>query len=79
VPTLAADLPGVRDLVEPGVTGDLYPASDAAALAVLLAGWARNAAHRRGAGEAAATRARTRWTPARLAEAALSLYGAVLP
>jgi glycosyltransferase involved in cell wall biosynthesis len=77
VPTLAADLPGVRDLVEPGVTGDLYPASDAAALAVLLTDWARDTAHRRGAGEAAATRARTLWTSERLAVTALELYAAL--
>jgi len=74
VPTIAADLPGVRDLVEPGVTGDLYPASDAAALAVLMAGWARDPARRCGAGEAAAARARTLWTPERLAGTALDLY-----
>ncbi len=77
VPALAADLPGVRDLVEPGVTGDVYPASDAAALAVLLAAWARDPAARRAAGAAAAARARERWTPAALAGAALALYGSL--
>ena len=78
VPSLAADLPGVRDLVEPGVTGDIYPATDAAALAVLIAGdWARDPAKRRAAGAAAAARARDRWTPAALAGAALELYGAL--
>jgi glycosyltransferase involved in cell wall biosynthesis len=74
VATVAADLPGVRDVVEPGVTGDLYPATDAAALAVLMTGWAREPGRRRAAGEAAAARARTLWTPHRLAEAALDLY-----
>src|SRR5664280_2808873 len=49
VPSLAADLLGVRDLVEPGVTGDIYPATDAAALAVLIAAWARNSVARRAA------------------------------
>ncbi|MDD5563715.1 MAG: glycosyltransferase family 4 protein [Thermoanaerobaculaceae bacterium] len=77
VPALAADLPGVRDLVEPGVTGDVYPASDAAALAVLIAAWAGSPAIRGAAGSAAAARARARWTPAALAEAALALYGAL--
>jgi glycosyltransferase involved in cell wall biosynthesis len=76
VPTLAADLPGVRDLVEPGVTGDLYTASDAAALAVLLADWTRDAARRQGAREVAAARARALWTPERLAGTALELYAA---
>ena len=74
VPTVAADLPGVRDLVEPGVTGDLYPATDAAALAVLMAGWTRDPARRCGAGETAAARARTLLTPERLAGTALDLY-----
>ena len=74
VPTIAADLAGVRELVEPGVTGDLYPASDAAALAVLMAEWARDVVRRRNAGEAAAARAGTLCTGERLAEAALDLY-----
>jgi glycosyltransferase involved in cell wall biosynthesis len=77
--TLAADLPGVRDLVELGVTGDLYPPTDAAALAVLMSAWVRDPARRHAAGEVAAARARVLWTPARLVEAALGLYGAVLP
>jgi glycosyltransferase involved in cell wall biosynthesis len=79
VPTLAADLPGVRDLVEPGIAGDLYPASDAAALAVLMAGWAHDSARRAGAREAAVARARTLWTPERLAAAAVDLYAARRP
>ena len=76
VPALAADLPGVGDLVEPGATGDVFPPTDAAALAVLIATWARNPAMRRAAGQKAAARARSRWTPERLAEAALGLYRA---
>jgi glycosyltransferase involved in cell wall biosynthesis len=78
VPTVAADLPGVRDLVEPGGTGDLYPAADAAALAVALTAWAEAPRRCRAAGEAAAARARALWTPERLADAALELYRAVL-
>ncbi len=77
VPSLAADLAGVRDLVEPGVTGDLYPASDAAALAVLMSAWARDPTRREAASAAAAARARRLWTPARLAAAALDLYGSL--
>jgi glycosyltransferase involved in cell wall biosynthesis len=77
VPTLAAALPGVRDLVEPNVTGDLYPPADAAALAVLLQTWVTDVTRRRVAGEAAMARARALWTPARLAEAALDLYSVV--
>ncbi|HQT95453.1 MAG TPA: glycosyltransferase, partial [Thermoanaerobaculaceae bacterium] len=77
VPSLAADLPGVRDLVEPGVTGDVYPATDAAALAVLIAAWAHDPVKRRAGGGAAAARARARWTPAALAAAAVELYAAL--
>ncbi|MFI5166352.1 MAG: glycosyltransferase family 4 protein [Thermoanaerobaculales bacterium] len=73
IPSLAADLPGVRDLVEPGVTGDVYPPTDAAALAVLIAAWARDPTLRDAAGQSAAFRARARWTPERLAKAALGL------
>jgi glycosyltransferase involved in cell wall biosynthesis len=79
VPSIAADLPGVRDLVQPGVTGELYPAGDAAALAVALASWARDPVRRWTAGEAAAGRARALWTPKRLAAAAVELYETVKP
>jgi glycosyltransferase involved in cell wall biosynthesis len=79
VPALAADLPGVRDLVEPGVTGDLYAATDAAALAVLIAKWARDPVKRRTAGGAATTRAWAQWTPAALAAAAVELYTSLPP
>ncbi|HVN32167.1 MAG TPA: glycosyltransferase family 4 protein [Thermoanaerobaculaceae bacterium] len=74
--TLAADLPGVRDLVEPGTTGDLYPPSDAAALAVLMAAWAREPSRCRFSGQAATTRARALWTPERLSTTTLQLYAA---
>jgi glycosyltransferase involved in cell wall biosynthesis len=73
LPALAADLPGVRDLVRPDVTGDLYPAEDAAALAVHLRRWAADAMLRERAGAAARELAGT-WTSARLAETAVALY-----
>ena len=78
-PALAADLPGVLDLVEPGVTGDVYPADDAAALAVRIAAWGRDPAKRGAAGAAAAARARSLWTPQTLAAAALELYRSLAP
>jgi len=74
VPALAVDVPGIRDLVEPGRTGDLWPRADAAALAVLLRRWRENPALRREAGAEAARRA-ARLTPEALAQALLSLYG----
>ena len=76
VPTIAAELPGVADLVVPGVTGDVYPAPDTAALARALSAWAGDPARRRAAGAAAAARARALWTPQHLADAALDLYSA---
>lgn len=76
LPTLAADLPGVGDLVRAGTTGDLYPAEDAAALAVLLRHWSTDAALRARTGEAARHLAAA-WTPAGLAECSLALYASV--
>lgn len=76
LPTLAADLPGVVDLVEPGVSGELYAAGDVAALGRLLAGWSGDPARSRAAGRVATERARRTWTPPALAAAALGLYRA---
>jgi glycosyltransferase involved in cell wall biosynthesis len=78
LPALAADLPGVRDLVEAGVTGALYPRDDAAALAVLLHDWALNPARISRCGRQAAARAAARWTAERLAAVATGLYDEVL-
>lgn len=79
VPTLAADLPGVRDLVAPGVTGDLFPPGDVDALAALLRSWSADAPLRRAAGAAARARAEREWTARRLADACLTLYRAAVP
>jgi glycosyltransferase involved in cell wall biosynthesis len=73
LPVLAADLPGVTDLVRPGASGELYPPEDAAALAVLLRRWSADAALRERAGAAAAALA-AGWTPAALGAASLALY-----
>ncbi len=78
VTVLAAEVEGAADLVRPGLTGDLYPAHDAAALAVLISAWAGDAARRAAAGREAAVQAGA-WTPARLAATALELYRAVTP
>lgn len=74
LPTLAADLPGVADLVALGATGDLYPAGDPAALGHLLGLWGSDPGRRHACGRRAAAIARERWTPAELAAAALRLY-----
>jgi len=77
LPVLAADLPGVRDVVRPGVTGDLYCAGDAAALAVLLRLWAGDRP-RRAAAAAAARDLASGWSAGHLAAAADALYRAAL-
>jgi glycosyltransferase involved in cell wall biosynthesis len=73
LPALAADLPGVLDLVRPGTTGDLYPAEDAAALAVLLRRWGGSESLRTAAA-AAARELAAHWIGARLAAASVALY-----
>jgi len=68
------NVPGIRDLLEPGRTGDLWPRGDAAALAVLLRRYREDRALRQQAGAEAARRAQ-RLTSAALAQALGSLYG----
>lgn len=41
-PVVASDVGGIRDTIIPGVTGELFPADDAEALANVLAGYLRN-------------------------------------
>lgn len=73
VPSLAVDVPGIRDLVVPGVTGELWPRGDAAALATLLAQWQQNPELRRKAGEKARERV-SGLTPQALSQQLLKLY-----
>lgn len=79
LPTLAVDLPGVGDLVVPGLSGELFAEGDVAALGRLLAGWGADPGRCRAAGRFAAERARRIWTPPALAAAALGLYRAAAP
>ncbi len=73
VPSLAVDVPGIRDLVIPGVTGALWPRGDAAALATLLAQWQHNPELRQKAGEEARERT-ARLTHEALGQTLLALY-----
>ena len=75
VPVLAAALPGVTDLVRPGVSGALFPPGDAAALAALVRAWAADQPRRERAGQAARALA-AGWTGERLVAAAAELYRA---
>lgn len=74
IPSLAVDVPGIRDLVEPGKTGDLWPQGDAAALAVLLRQWQQDRPRREKAGKEA-RRLAGELTPQALADALFLLYG----
>lgn len=78
LPCLAADLPGVTDLVEPGATGELYAAADFAALGRLLRSWGAEPTRVREAGDRAVAMARARWSPPALVDAARRLYKAAL-
>lgn len=73
VPALAVDVPGIRDLVVPGTTGELWPRGDAAALAVLLRRWQNDAELCRQGGEKARQRA-SRLTAQALSRELLRLY-----
>lgn len=78
LPVLAAQLEGVRDLVQPPTTGEVYPPFDAAALAVRLRAWGADRPRREAArGRALAIAAN--WTEANLAAVILPLYQAVAP
>lgn len=57
VPSVVSDLPGVRSVVEPGVTGLLVAPSDPAALAAALAGLLADSARAEAMGRSARARA----------------------
>jgi glycosyltransferase EpsD len=57
LPALASNARGHRELVVPGVTGEIFPAGDAAALAALIADLAPDAPRRARLGEQARARA----------------------
>lgn len=73
VPCLAVDVPGIRDVVIPGITGALWPRGDAAALATLLVQWQQSRELRMKAGEKARQRTAS-FTPEALAQELLALY-----
>ncbi len=73
VPVIAADVLGIRDVVEPGCTGDLFTVGDAERLAELLGRWSEDAGRRDAAGAAARRRAEA-FAPAATASALMGLY-----
>jgi glycosyltransferase involved in cell wall biosynthesis len=73
LPVVAADVDGLRDLVEPGVTGVLVPPDDEEALAAALDLLSSDADARRRMGEAARERA-SRFTVERMADETAAVY-----
>ena len=67
LPTVATEVGGIPELVEPGVTGKLVPRGDVSALAAALEELANNAPLRRDMGRAARLRALARFSKERMA------------
>ena len=75
---IASDIPGSRDIVEPGRSGDLVPADDAGALAEAIRRLANDPPTRRAFGEAARRRVLEKYSIEREVEAHESLYAEIL-
>jgi glycosyltransferase involved in cell wall biosynthesis len=75
---IASDIPGSRDIVEPGRSGDLVPADDAGALAEAIRRLANDPPTRRALGEAARRRVLEKYSIEREVEAHESLYAEIL-
>jgi glycosyltransferase involved in cell wall biosynthesis len=68
LPVLATSVGGIRDLVAPGITGELVPARDAQAAAGVLATWAADPALLPALGASAHSRARESFSRERMVE-----------
>jgi glycosyltransferase involved in cell wall biosynthesis len=78
-PIVAADGPGLREIVRDGENGVLVPAHDAAALAAAIARLAADGATRRRMGAAGRALAETGFGDRQVAEATLAVYREALP
>lgn len=74
LPVLATDVGGNRDLVTPGLTGEVVPADDAAALADVLAAWASDPARAAALGRAGRTAVEQRFSLPAMVAAYESVY-----
>jgi len=74
LPTVATQVGGIPELVEPGVTGSLVPRGDVMALAAALEGLVKDAPRRRGMGRAARSRALARFSKERMASELERIY-----
>jgi glycosyltransferase involved in cell wall biosynthesis len=75
---IASDIPGSRDIVEPGRSGDLVPADDAGALAEAIRRLANDPSTRRALGDAARRRVLQKYSIECEVEAHESLYAEIL-
>jgi glycosyltransferase involved in cell wall biosynthesis len=77
-PLIAADVPGCREVVRPGVTGLLVPPHDSAALAAAIAALSADPARRRALGAAARALVERDFAEAIVARETVALYRAAL-
>jgi sugar transferase (PEP-CTERM/EpsH1 system associated) len=78
LPVVATDVGGNPDLVQPGVTGTLVPASDPAVLANVLAAYVTDPDRRRREGQAARTRAETQFSMKAMVQGYMTAYARAL-
>ena len=78
LPVIATDVGGNPDLVQPGTTGTLVPASDPAALADALAAYVTDPDRRRREGQAARTRAETQFSMEAMVQGYMTAYARAL-
>jgi glycosyltransferase involved in cell wall biosynthesis len=74
IPVIAADIPGCRALIEPGMTGELFPVGDERALADSIAALLADAERRRTLAAAARRRVRTDFSAATMSRRYIELY-----
>jgi glycosyltransferase involved in cell wall biosynthesis len=77
-PAVATDIRGCRDVVRPGVTGELVPLRDPAALAAALRKLARDPALRRAYGDAGRREALARFDVAHSVARVVAAYDDLL-
>jgi glycosyltransferase involved in cell wall biosynthesis len=74
IPIIGTDIPGCRALIEPAVTGELFPVGDDRALALVIDRLLTNAAQRRALATKARARVRAEFSAATMSRRYVSLY-----
>ncbi|MDP6938238.1 MAG: glycosyltransferase [Planctomycetota bacterium] len=78
LPVLSTTVSAIPEVVEDGVTGQLVPPDDVAALAGAMVAWAGDPDRRRALGEAGARRVRTHFGLDRMVDETLAIYAELL-